>query len=169
VITDVIARYAPNSILDIGCGLGVRSGIYFDAQQEAVGGAYFGVDSSATAIAKARTANPDIDFTVMEFQEIRLLLASTRFEMIIMSEVSWYVLKDLSAFAQSMYESQSGTYFVHSLVVYPDGVQKFGREYFVDAPSIRAWWSGIDWLEWVEAGDTTHQTMNTVNIGVVKT
>ena len=38
VITDVIARYAPNSILDIGCGLGVRSGIYFGAQREAVGG-----------------------------------------------------------------------------------------------------------------------------------
>jgi hypothetical protein len=105
----------------------------------------------------------------MEFQDVGRLLASKRFEMIIMSEVTWYVLEGLNTFARTLYESQPGAHFIHSLVVYPEGLQKFGTDYFVDAPSIRAWWRGIDWLEWVEAGDASHETTNTVNIGVVQT
>ena len=81
-------------VLDIGCGLG---GLLSSIRQRNGGaGEIVGIDISETAVAKARQKYPQIRF------EQRNLLEQEPwrrdFDLVVMSEVLWYVLADLDRF-----------------------------------------------------------------------
>ena len=56
---------------------------------------------------------------------------------IILSDISWYVLKELKQFIRWYKNLNSKTYLIHSLAVYGKNKQKYGKEYFYDLKSIK--------------------------------
>ena len=71
-------------------------------------------------------------------------------DIVIMAEVTWYVLDQLSRFLERLREHAQNrerpTYLIHLLTTYPPGVQQYGREYFTDLDGILNFFK-LDYLE----------------------
>lgn len=109
-------------ILDIGCGLG---GLLDAIKRKNVGGYVLGLDISQTAIEKAGRRYPDLEFRCQNILETEL--RDRNFDLIVLSEVLWYVLSDLPRFFDrvSSMMSATGSLAVHQ---YFPAEQRFGRE-----------------------------------------
>jgi predicted TPR repeat methyltransferase len=111
-------------ILDVGCGLGAfteRLRRANTATQEVLG-----VDISATAVAKARAQYPDCRFEVLDVA--RQPLPAGPWELVLLSEVVWYVLPQLGELLARIHLAMAsdGVLFVQQF--FPDS-QRFGLEY----------------------------------------
>lgn len=121
-------------VLEIGCGFGHLTDYLREQGFSAVG-----VDVSKTAVAKARKKNPSSVFMAASIDSPSLLETLDP-DIIIMSEVTWYVLEFISGFLDRLRGHALGrqrpTYLIHLLSTYPPGEQKYGREYFTDLDGI---------------------------------
>lgn len=134
-----IEELGTRRVLEVGSGLG-----HLSARIAETGAAVVGTDISSTAVARARDRYPAIPFHVTSGLTDELL-ASTQPDIIVLSEVSWYVLDELAGWRNRMlnYASERNrpTLFIHLLTTYPKGVQRHGKEFFTDHASIDAWWN----------------------------
>ncbi len=133
-------------ILEIGCGFGHLT----DALRLA-GFSSVGVDISSEAIKKARAKHPESVFFERPISDVRLLEEFDP-DIIIMSEVTWYVLDNLHGFlgrlSQFADNRSKPTWVIHLLNTYPPGVQKYGRDFFTDLDGILEYFN----LDYIEAG-----------------
>jgi SAM-dependent methyltransferase len=93
----LLRRRHPKSLLDVGCGLG-----YMVARlKREISGLVrvVGLDVSATAVAKAGSMFPDIEFRA---GQIVGDAGAERFDMVVSKDVLWYVLADLSGYLSSL-------------------------------------------------------------------
>lgn len=140
-------------IMEIGCGLGV-----FTRQIHDAGFDVLGIDISATAIKKARLRNPGVNFKtgdILDFQAYH----DFRPEVIIMSEISWYVLEKIVPFLTFLKSEFPHVILMHTLTTYPEGEQKYGKEYFTNQKEINKFFG----LSYMDSGEVA------IGGGIVKT
>ena len=132
-----------NRVVEIGCGFG-----HLTDSLRQQGFSAVGIDVAETAVAKARERNPSSVFLAASIDSP--LLASLDPDIVIMAEVTWYVLDHLSDFLKRLREHalrrQRPTYLIHLLTTYPPGVQQYGRDYFTDLDGILNFFD-LDYLE----------------------
>jgi cyclopropane fatty-acyl-phospholipid synthase-like methyltransferase len=117
-------RYA--RILDIGCGLGA-----FTERLRAANGApctVLGLDVSETAVSKAREQYPECQFQVLDVSQAPLPAAAGGHDLILSSEVFWYVLPVLGELLSRIHAALApdGRLFIQQF--YPQK-QSFGLDY----------------------------------------
>jgi len=122
--------YGIRRVVELGSGLG-----HFTARIAGLGLDVTGVDVSETAVAKARAAHPGVAFTTARFNQFDVLRQLAP-DVIVMAEISWYVLDDLRAFVTYIRENLPDCFLLHLLMTYPPGTQKYGREFFTDLDGI---------------------------------
>lgn len=124
-----ISRIKPNSVLEVGCGLGYYTNflakMFPDVQFE-------GMDISETAVKKARVTFPDVKFSYGNIAEMTDLKHGGGYDAIIFSEILWYILDDLDSIIRNMKKTFSGGYILINQTFYKEGEQKYGTEYFTN-------------------------------------
>ena len=124
------ATFGVDRVLDIGCGLG-----HYTERIAAAGFEAVGLDISETAVAAARRRFPQARFEVGGVTDHETILALAP-DVIVMTEVTWYVLDHLSDFLAFLEGQLPDTFLLHMLVTYPPGAQKYGGDHFSDLDGI---------------------------------
>lgn len=144
MVLNVMEAMQPKTVLELGCGLG-----HFTARIKARGiPRVVGVDISKTAIEKARRLHPDCEFMegdILDFQTYERY----RPDIIVMGEISWYVLEKLNRFKQFLREKMPSTYVVHLLTTYSPGKQEYGKNHFTNLEEILKFFE----MNYVEYGE----------------
>lgn len=117
-------------VVELGSGLG-----HFTARMAGLGLDVTGIDVSETAVAKARAAHPGLTFTTARFNQFDVVRQLAP-DVIVMAEITWYVLDDLRAFLTFIRENLPDCLVLHLLMTYPPGTQQYGREFFTDLDGI---------------------------------
>jgi SAM-dependent methyltransferase len=124
-----LEKYDIDSIVEWGCGLGSTSRYIKENTQKEID--ILGIDISATAIERAKTASSNISFKVDDISNISNY---NDYECFFFSEITWYLLEGEKL--DNIFEeirinfSGKGKYLIHNLVFYKNDAQKYGREYF---------------------------------------
>lgn len=133
-------------VVEVGCGFG-----FMTNRLREMGFASVGVDIAENAIDLARSKNPASTFMVYGIEN-EGLLRDLDPDIVVMAEVTWYVLDHLAGFTARLRDFASQrerpTYLIHLLTTYAPGVQKYGREFFTDLDGILNFFE----LEYLEAG-----------------
>jgi len=142
VVLNLIAASGAKRVLELGCGLG-----HFTARIAALGVDALGVDVSETAVEKARRRHPPpVTFSVGDVLDFDVYRSFDP-QVIVMAEITWYILDKLDPLLAFLREEMSGCELIHLLTVYPPGRQQYGREFFVDLPGIMAYFD-LNYREW---------------------
>ena len=131
---------------EIGCGFGKLT-----KNLNKFGFKASGMDISKTAIKKARI-NSKCKFYVSDFLNYDLYLKVNP-DIIIMSEITWYVLPNLKKFLRFIKKKFKNKYLVHTLAVYDKKKQKYGRNYFTDLDGILRYFN-LTYIEYGQKFDT---------------
>lgn len=134
------ARHGCLRVLELGCGFGD-----FSARATALGLDAMGMDISETAIQKARGRHPGTQFVVGALSDHDLILR-LKPDVIVMAEITWYVLEELPAFIEFIKRDLPDAYLIHLLMTYAPGVQKYGKDFFTSLDEIKAFF-GFHYLE----------------------
>jgi SAM-dependent methyltransferase len=140
IVARLKAEHGARRVVDLGCGLGG-----FTARIADIGLAVTGIDISETAIAKAKASHRHADFVVGAITD-HALIERLAPDVIVMAEISWYVLDHLRSFIDFLNRALPDTYLIHLLNTYPPGVQKYGREFFTSLDEIKRFF-GFEYLE----------------------
>ncbi len=131
---------------EIGCGFGKLT-----KDLDKLGFNASGMDISKTAIKKART-NSKCKFYVSDLLNYDLYLKVNP-DIIIMPEVTWYVLPQLKPFLNFLKKNFKNKYFIHTLATYDDKIQKYGRSYFKNLGEILKYFN-LNYIEYGQKYDT---------------
>ena len=138
--------------IEIGCGYGhLTNNLSTDGLQS------LGTDISTIAIDKAKKLYPNDKFEVGKFNDWGIS-QSFQPDIFILSEISWYVLDEIKPWLENLrsYSLRSRpVYLIHLLAIYPDGVQKYGLEYFSGLKSILKYFD----LDYLEYGEITNRPL----------
>ncbi len=116
-------------ILDIGCGLG---GLLDSIQKRNNGGYVLGLDVSRTAIQKAKRRYPNLNFDCRNI--VKEELKERNFDLVVLSEVLWYVLDDLPLFFARVSNMMSAAGFLAIHQYFPAD-QRFGKDWLDGLPA----------------------------------
>lgn len=128
---NAIQALKPNTVLEIGCGLG----FFTKRIREAGVPQVIGMDVSETALQKARQSAPECTFVAGDILDLAIY-DRFRPDLLVMAETTWYVLGKLEGFKQYLRQSCPQTYLVHLLTTYPRDQQQYGRDFFTDLDGI---------------------------------
>ena len=117
-----IRRNKISSVVEFGCGLGYYTNLIHTNLHIKVKG----VDISETAIEKAKRLWPDLEFSI---DEARNVGRYSKFEAVLLAEITWYILPDFDYILKEMKKHLAGKYLLHNLVFYK-GRQQYGNEFF---------------------------------------
>ena len=130
--------------LEIGCGFGQLT-----ERLIKLGFKAFGTDISETAIKKAQAKSiSKKNFFTSDFAN-HLLYSKINPDIIIMSEVTWYILPELKSFIKFIKKKFKHKYLIHTLAIYYPGRQKYGKEYFTNNREILKFFN----LKYIEYGE----------------
>jgi len=129
-------------VIEIGCGFGQLT-----KELQSLGFKAYGTDISSTAIKKAKK-NSRCNFYVSEFLNNKLYL-KIKPDIIIMSEITWYILPELKKFLKFLKKNFKNKYLIHTLAIYYPGEQKYGRNYFTNLKGILKFYN----LKYIEYGE----------------
>ena len=121
------------SILDIGCGKGKFTN---ELEQAFPDAQVVGLDISETAVKIAMERYPQIEFTVADIRKDHV--DYSKFDLIFMTEVIWYVLPNLSEIFQKInqgLQASNGVFILNNHLYQPDE-QKYGVELVTDLKSL---------------------------------
>ena len=120
--------------LEIGCGFPQISN-----QLLKNGFKVYGTDISETVIRKSKKKYPKLknNLFVSNFLNFSLYEKLDP-DIIILSEITWYILPELKQFIKWYRGLKKEVYLIHSLCVYDKNKQKYGKEYFYDLKSIKS-------------------------------
>ncbi len=98
----------------------------------------FGTDISPTIIQKSKKKYPSIkkNLFVSDFLNLNLY-DSLKPNILILSDISWYVLPQLKKFIYWFKNSNRKLFLIHTLAVYKKNKQKYGNDYFYDLNTIK--------------------------------
>ena len=131
---------------EIGCGFGKLT-----KDLNKLGFNSSGMDISKTAIKKART-NSKCKFYVSDLLNYDLYLQVTP-DIIIMPEVTWYLLPQLKPFLNFLRKNFKNKYLIHTLATYEGRSQKYGRDYFKNLEGILKYFN-LNYIEYGQKYDT---------------
>lgn len=134
------SSHGARRVVELGCGFG-----HYTARIAAAGFDVTGIDISATAIEKARARHSGVRFETGRADDVRLIERCAP-DVIVMAEVTWYMLEGLTTFLDFLRTRMPSTYLLHLLTTYPPGVQRYGAQYFTDLDGIRRFF-GMRYLE----------------------
>ena len=140
LLSRLAERGGVRRVIEVGCGFG-----HYTSRIAASGFDVLGIDVSHTAIETARARHPGVKFAVAGIDDRRLLLDYLP-DIVVMAEVTWYVLDMLGAFVSLLRDDLPAAYLLHLLTTYPTGVQRYGTEFFTDLAGIKAYF-GMRYLE----------------------
>ncbi len=120
-----INEYTNGPILECGCGLGY----YADWIHRVTGNVPVSVDVSETAIEKAKSIFPHLNFKVANIADG--LEAYRELDGLILSEIMWYILDDFDKIMEDIARHFSGKYLFVNQVFYK-GTQQYGTDYFTN-------------------------------------
>lgn len=133
-----------NRVIEYGCGFGYLTDELRNQNFSSVG-----IDVSQEAIRKARVQNPKSVFLKGKFEDPKLLIELDP-DIIVMAEITWYVLDHLEEFKNRFLAYSRSrarpTYLIHLLTTYPPGVQQYGVEKFTEINGILDYFD-LDYLE----------------------
>lgn len=134
--------------LEIGCGFGQLT-----ERLAKIGFKAFGSDISETAIKKAKARSKKIkkNFFMCNFSNYSLYRKINP-DIIIMSEITWYVLPELKNFIKFIKKKFKNKYLIHTLAIYYPRHQKYGKEYFTNNNEILKFFN-LKYIEWGEKWD----------------
>jgi len=138
-----IKKLNAKKVIDLGCGLG-----HYTNQIHNLGIDVMGVDISKTAIEKAKKKYMDVKFLVGDILDYSIY-KNYQPDIIILAEITWYILEKLDDFIEFLTSELPSTYLIHLLSVYPDSVQKYGKEKFSNLNEILSYFE-MEYLEWGE-------------------
>lgn len=153
-----IRRFGIQSVLECGCGLGY----YSDFLTRQTGAKITGIDTSKTAILKARELFPELRFEVGNVQDLE---PWGDFDAILFAEITWYILPEFKKILEQMRRLYAGKYLLHNLVFYK-GSQKYGNDYFTNLQQFREWmpFPAVAWMEATTESDSTIETASVFRI-----
>lgn len=128
--------------LEIGCGFGKLTN-----DLKNIGVNSYGIDISETAIKKAKKKYK-CKFYVADILNEKLFL-EIKPDIIIMPEVTWYILPNLKKFIKFLKKNFKGKYLIHTLAIYYPGKQKYGKNFFTTSKGIMKYFD-LDYLEFGE-------------------
>jgi SAM-dependent methyltransferase len=131
------------NVIELGCGFG-----HFSAKMAASDLSVVGIDISETAIGIARQRHQCPEFRVGTIDD-HDLLRKIKPDVIVMAEVTWYVLEQLPGFKKFIREEMPKCFLLHLLTTYPPGVQTYGTEYFTDLTGIKDFFA----MRYLESGE----------------
>ena len=113
--------------LEIGCGLGYYTNlININTNINCLGS-----DNSTEAIRKASLKFNSSNFLYLDITDKNKLITKLKnIDVLIMLDVSWYILKYLKEFVDILKENFKGKYIIHSLVMYKK--QNYGNNIFTN-------------------------------------
>ena len=125
------ANNASLKVLEIGSGLGE-----FCATISSHGFETVGIEVSETAVKKATARHTGPTFITGD------ILSGDIYEkiqpdVVIMSEVTWYVLDKIKDFLGVVHETLPNAHLIHILTIYPASEQRYGLEYFSDFDGLK--------------------------------
>jgi SAM-dependent methyltransferase len=140
------AKYGASKVVELGCGFG-----HLTESLRKNGFDALGTDISKTAIQKASNLYPESRFKQLSFNDFDNLF-SLKPSILIMAEITWYILDDLDQFLVRLNEyakqSQEPVFLIHLLATYEPGVQKYGADKFTNLEEIIKYFN----LEYLEYG-----------------
>ena len=125
-IVERIPKLHPNAmVLEVDCGLGQVCG-----QIKAAGATnrVDGVDISATAVARAREAYPDIDFHVGDISDSRFSLGNKTYDIILINQVLWYVLDHLAFVFRNCQKIRKQGSYLYICNAFMRRTQRYGKD-----------------------------------------
>ncbi|MBF0556677.1 MAG: methyltransferase domain-containing protein [Nitrospirae bacterium] len=143
VVLNLIQKLKARKVIELGCGLG-----HFTKKISDLGIETIGIDISKTAIEKAKSNYPDCNFVVGDILNLSIY-REMKPDLIVMAEITWYVLDKLDNFIEFLKTEMPNTYLIHLLTTYPEGVQKYGKEKFTNLQQIMSYF-GAQYLEYGE-------------------
>lgn len=142
-------KFNIQTVVELGCGFGD-----YTARIEELGLRAIGLDISPTAIAKAKFKHAsqvqkscNLEFLVSEFVNFNQL-KQLKPDVILMPEITWYVLDQLVDFCNYLKKELPDTFLIHMLMTDDPGVQVYGREYFTNLNEILAFFD----MHYLESG-----------------
>ena len=128
--------------LEIGCGFG-----HLSNELNKLNFKTFGTDVSNTAIKKAKKKASGYYYrsNFLNFE----LYKKINPDIIILAEISWYVLPDLKKFINFVKKNFKNKHLIHTLAIYYPGKQKYGKKYFTNLNGILKFFD----MEYVEYGE----------------
>ena len=128
--------------LEIGCGFGQLTSNLSKLKFKS-----FGTDISSTAITKAKKIGKGKFYTssFLNFE----LYKKINPDVIILAEISWYVLPELKKFIKLIKKNFKNKYLIHTLAIYYPGKQKYGKEYFTNLKEILEFFN----MKYIEHGE----------------
>jgi SAM-dependent methyltransferase len=140
------SKHKVSRVVELGCGFGHLTESLRNNSFEVIG-----TDVSKTAVQKASALYPKAQFKQLNFNDFDNLF-SLKPNILIMAEITWYVLDDLDKFLVSLkqYANQSKepVFLIHLLATYEPGVQKYGADKFTNLDEIINYFN----LEYLEYG-----------------
>lgn len=143
IALNFIKKMNAKKVMEMGCGLG-----HFTKKIAALGVDVLGIDISRTAIDKAKSKHPQCKFVVGDILDYEIY-RKFKPDMIIMSEITWYVLDKLARFIQFVKLEYPDAYLIHLLTTYPESRQTYGKDIFTNLVEIKEYF-GAHYLEWGE-------------------
>ena len=143
VALNLIKKINAKRVIELGCGLG-----HYTNKIKNLGVDILGVDVSKTAIDKAKYSYPDCNFVVGDILDFSMY-REYQPEIIVIAEITWYVLDKLDEFIVFLKSHLPNTYLIHLLTTYPEGVQQYGKDKFTNLQQIMSYF-GATYLEWGE-------------------
>jgi SAM-dependent methyltransferase len=127
-------RFSKTKTLEIGCGY---PQISYELYKKKF--TVYGTDISKTVIEKSKKKYPELknNLYVSNFLNFSLY-EKIKPDIIILSNISWYILPELKKFIEWYKNLKKKTYLIHSLTVYAKR-QKYGKEYFHDLNTIKSY------------------------------
>lgn len=150
VTLNLIKKLNAQRVIELGCGLG-----HFTKKIADLGVNALGVDISETAIKKARSKYLNCNFELGDILDYHIFRKYNP-DIIVMAEITWYVLEKLDNFLQFLRKEFPYTYLIHLLTTYAVGIQKYGNEKFTDLKEIMSYFEA-QYLEW---GEISYPEMN---------
>jgi predicted TPR repeat methyltransferase len=129
--------------VEVGCGLG-----HLTKRIRDIGVDVLGIDIAPSAVEKARQQYPECKFAVADVSAFDVI-EGQRPDLVILAEVTWYVLAKLDDFIQFLRTRLPHAYLLHLLAVYPPGQQLHGLEKFSNLEEMKRYF-GMVYLEWGE-------------------
>lgn len=134
--------------LEIGCGYPQISN---DLSKSGFNS--YGTDVSNFVIEKSKKKYPKLNkkLYVSNFLNFKLY-EKINPDIIILSDITWYILPELKIFLNWFKRLKKKTYLIHSLAVYGKKNQKYGKEYFFDLNTILKYFK----LNFISSGQISH-------------
>lgn len=130
----ILQQYQYQSICEIGCGLGYISNRLNKELSSKDGGKpkVTGIDTSQTAINKAKILFPEIRFVHGDVLKERPF-PREYFDLVVIKEVFWYICHNLTQFLQNVTAMIKEDGFIYVSQSFPEGEKWVGQE-IIDSP-----------------------------------